>query len=408
MIQKVGSYQILGTLRAGTRPLYKAQAAGQKIVALKTIPANGVTPEERERFQREAQICAGLDHPNLLKVHDSGEADGILYQAMDLLEGSDLAQIFGEGRRLSWEEKLSIMEQVCAGLDYAHERKLVHRDIKPANIFLETSGNVRVLDFGMVRTSASNLTRAGSTLGTANYMSPEQIRGETCTTAADVFSSGIVFYQLASGQHPFSRKGSGLAQIVSAILFEAPAPLSKVAAGAPEGLEFVVNKALEKDPGKRWKDGGDFGKALALCRLTLRMQPRSETPAGVESPAKVSKPELKKTVLIERVKVMVPTPPPERPKSAEPPAPPAPLPAPPVVTPPRTPVKGDPAAAPIYCAACTAANPPGTLVCSECGTPLAAVAPPMPPPARIPWPAIVVISVLVLLLVVALVLLLRR
>jgi len=262
---------------------------------------------------------------------------------------------------------------------------------------------VRVLDFGMVRTSASNLTRAGSTLGTANYMSPEQIRGETCTTAADVFSSGIVFYQLASGRHPFSGASSGLAQIVSAILFEAPAPLSQAAPGAPEGLEFVVNKALEKDPGKRWKDGGDFGQALALCRLTLRMQPRSETPAGVDGPAKVSKPELKKTVLIERVKVVAPTPPPERPKSTEPPAPPAPPPA-----PPRNPVKGDPAAAPIYCAACTAANPPGTLVCSECGTPLAAVAPPMPPPARIPWPAIVVIGVLVLLLVVALILLLGR
>src|SRR5580658_3614276 len=158
MIQKIGSYQILGILRAGARPLYKAEAADKRIVALKTVPVNGVTPEERERFLREAQICAGLDHPNLMKVEDSGEADGILYQAMDLLEGSDLSNIFGENRLFSWEEKLSIMEQVCEGLDYAHQRSLVHRDIKPANIFLETSGHVRVLDFGMVKTSSSNLT----------------------------------------------------------------------------------------------------------------------------------------------------------------------------------------------------------------------------------------------------------
>jgi serine/threonine protein kinase len=162
MTQKVGSYQIVGTLRPGARPLYKAQAADQRLVALKTIPANGVTPMERERFLREAQICAGLDHPNLLKVHDSGEADGILYQAMDLLEGADLAKVFADGRQFSWEDKLSIMEQVCAGLDYAHKLNLVHRDIKPANIFLETTGNIRLLDFGMVRTSSSNLTQAGS------------------------------------------------------------------------------------------------------------------------------------------------------------------------------------------------------------------------------------------------------
>ena len=404
-MQKLGSYQIVGTVRAGARPLYKAQAADGRIVALKTIPANGVTPVERERFLREAQICAGLDHPNLLKVQDSGEADGILYQAMDLLEGSDLAKVFGEGRPFSWEEKLSIMEQVCAGLEYAHKLNLVHRDIKPANIFLENSGRVRILDFGMVKTSSSNLTQAGSTLGTVNYMAPEQIRGETCTAASDVFSCGIVFYQLSTGRHPFSKPGSGLAQIVSSIVFETPAPLGQIAPGAPEGLEFVVNKALHKDPAKRWKDGGDLYQALALCRLTLQMQPASPATGNAMSAVAAASPDLGKTVLMPRVKTPVPLPdPPVAAPASAPPQPahagsPAAVRKPPV-TPPVTKV---------YCAACTAANPLGALTCTGCGAPLTAVAPQLPPPAGIPWRTIAFLAAaLVLVLIVAMVLVLRR
>ncbi|MGA3043508.1 MAG: serine/threonine-protein kinase [Bryobacteraceae bacterium] len=400
MIQKLGAYRILGTVRAGARPLYKAQAADGRFVALKTVPVNGVTPEERERFLREAQICAGLDHPNLMKVHDSGEADGILYQAMDLLEGADLAKIFGEGRPFSWEEKLSIMDQVCAGLEYAHQRNLVHRDIKPANIFLETSGNVRILDFGMVKTGSSNLTQVGSTLGTVNYMAPEQIRGETCTAASDVFSCGIVFYQLSSGRHPFSKAGSGLAQIVSAIVFETPAPLSQVAAGAPEGLEFILTKALDKDHAKRWKDGGDFKQALALCRLTLKMQPATSNAPEAMRVAAAPSQDLGKTVLISRVQAPAPPRPP-----AAPPAAPPPPPAPPV----RPAAARQPPQSHVYCAACTTANPLGALTCSGCGAPLTAVAPQLPPPAAIPWRTIAFLAgALVLILILALVVLLRR
>src|SRR5438093_10175109 len=123
---------------------------------------------------------------------------------MDLLEGADLSRPLNEGRLFSWDEKLSIMEQVCEGLHYAHERKLTHRDIKPANLFLENSGRVRILDFGMARTESSNLTKIGLAVGTMLYMSPEQIRGESCTPAADVFAAGVVFYELATGKHPFA------------------------------------------------------------------------------------------------------------------------------------------------------------------------------------------------------------
>lgn len=109
----------------------------------------------RQRFNREAAICMELDHPNRVRVYDSGEADGFLYQAMDLLEGADLGKVLAERRPLSWEQKLSLMEQVCDGLTYAHARNLIHRDIKPSNLFLENSGRIRILDFGMARTQSS-------------------------------------------------------------------------------------------------------------------------------------------------------------------------------------------------------------------------------------------------------------
>jgi serine/threonine protein kinase len=397
MTEKVGSYRILGTLRAGSRPLYKAQAADGRTMALKTVAASGLTPEERERFLREAQISAGLDHPNLVKVQDSGEADGILYQAMDLLEGSDLAKVFGEGRLFSWEEKLSIMDQVCEGLEYAHKLNLVHRDIKPANIFLENSGHVRILDFGTVKTSSSNLTQMGFVLGTINYMAPEQIRGETCTAASDVFSCGIVFYQLASGQHPFSKPRMGLAQIVSAIVFETPAPLGQVAAGAPEGFEFIITKCLDKDPAKRWTDGGDLKEALALCRLTLKMRPASAlAPANHPRASVEESPDMDKTVVIRRDRTAAPLP-----RLADPP-PPKPAPPDPVTL-------RKPSVRQLYCAACTTANPLGALTCSGCGAPLGNARPQPPPPVETPWREIAILAaVLVLFLIVAIFLLLNR
>ena len=282
-MDKIGSYEILETLHLGSQPLYRAKAADGRIVAVKTTPVTGLTPEMRERFLREAETCRTLDHPNLVRVFESGEASGVLYQAMELLEGADLGKVFAEGRKFTWEEKLSIMEQVCDGLQYAHEHKLVHRDIKPANLFLENSGRVRVVDFGMVRVAESELTKVGSSVGTLNYMAPEQIRGERVTPATDVFSAGIVFFQLASGQHPFSRKDRSLVQVVSAIVFENPPSLSALCPDAPEGLEFILNKALEKDPAKRIQNAGDLKQAMALCRITMKLAPAPPQAVGAET-----------------------------------------------------------------------------------------------------------------------------
>ena len=156
----------------------------------------------------------------------------------------------------------------------------MHRDIKPANLFLENSGRVRVLDFGMVRVAESELTKVGSSLGTLNYMSPEQIRGERCTPATDVFSAGIVFFQLATGRHPFSTRDRSLGQVVSAIVFETPPKLSELAPDAPEGLEFILHRALEKDPARRLQNAGELKQAISLCRVAAQLSAATGSPGA--------------------------------------------------------------------------------------------------------------------------------
>jgi len=427
---KIGPYQILEALQSGPRPLYKVKAADGRVLALKSIAVEGLSAEMRERFTREAEICRALDHPNLVRVYDAGEADGVLYQVMDLLVGTDLSAALSSGRQFTWPEKLSIMEQVCDGLQFAHERNMVHRDIKPANIFLEDSGRVRLLDFGMARVAASELTRAGSTLGTLNYMSPEQIRGTRCTAAADVFSAGIVFYQLASGRHPFSSRERSLAQVVSAIVFEVPPKLSEICPDAPEGLEFLLNKAMEKAPEARFPSAGELRQAITLCRITLDLASAPPAPPAGAQPwsapagqsAEPVSPE--KTRMMERVatpkedqktvafrredflsrvgpKATSGVKPPDRPTpgttGVKPPS---------GVAPP-----GSGAAAPRYryCPSCTFANPLAAVVCGGCGLPLLSNPAPDKAAAGRPWSLYLAISIAVLLaLALVVVLLVKR
>jgi serine/threonine protein kinase len=392
-MDKIGTYQILEILHRGPQPLYKAKAKDGREVAIKAIPVAGLSAEMRERFMREAETARTLDHPNLVRVFETGESDGVLYQAMELLVGSDLTKVMGDGRKLTWEEKLSIMEQVCEGLHYAHEHKLVHRDIKPANLFLEDSGRVRVLDFGMVRVAESELTKVGSSLGTLNYMAPEQIRGERCTFSSDVFSTGIVFYQLVTGRHPFSTKDRSLAKVVSAIVFETPPRISDICPDAPEGLEFIHNKAMEKDPATRIQNAGDLKQALSLCRITMKLgishpdktttrapgtgafQPQGGAGHGAGAGAAPASEDPEKTRVMKREKPAPPVAPVARP---EPPKPEPPKPEPP-----------KPAANPgfRYCSICTTPNPPGATVCRGCGNPLGPAGPsePVIPQKPVQW-----------------------
>src|SRR3954453_19975238 len=139
-MDKIGSYQILEVLHRGPQPLFRVKAADGRVLALKAAPVAEATPEPRERFQREGETCRALQHRNLVRVIDTGQADGYLYHAMELLKGADLGKAMTDGWLFSWETKLGVMEQICDGLAHAHEQRLVHRDIKPANLFLEDSG----------------------------------------------------------------------------------------------------------------------------------------------------------------------------------------------------------------------------------------------------------------------------
>jgi serine/threonine protein kinase len=372
-MDKIGPYQIIETIHQGPQPLFKVKAADGRVLAVKAIPVDGLSAEARERFTREAETCRGLDHPNLTRVFEVGEANGMLYQAMELLEGADLGKVMGEGRPFTWDQKLSIMEQVSAGLEYAHARKLVHRDIKPANLFLENSGRVRVVDFGMVRVAESELTKAGSSLGTLNYMSPEQIRGERCTAASDAFSAGIVFFQLATGRHPFSARDRSLGQVVSAIVFEAPPKLSELCPDAPEGLEFILNRSLEKDPAKRLQNGGDLKQALTLCRTTLGLGLPAAPPANAPQDGEKTKamPSAAAAAMDEeKTKVMKRAAPAVAAQVVQPAAPPPPAPAPPPPKPKPAPLPLPGASQVRFCPMCTAQNAAGAAVCRKCGNPL--------------------------------------
>ena len=399
-METIGSYKIESTLVSGRRPIYLTTDKGGRKLIIKTAPLADLSPEEKTRFEREAEICKMLDHPNLLQVLDSGETEEMLYQVMEHLDGSDLSKVFASGRQFTWGEKLSIMEAVCDGLQFAHLRGLVHRDIKPANIFMTNSGGIRLIDFGMVRVASSELTRIGTTVGTLNYMAPEQIRAETCTAASDVFAVCIVFHQLCTGQHPFAVNKKTLPEILSATLFDEPAGWPPMDPPPPEGLPFVIKRALEKDPSKRWKDAGELRQALSLCRYTLEHGPSPNSQAipaeesAVEAPA-AEDPD--KTMVAAR--------------STTPISPPA---RPPEVPRPAAPQKTQPsnAAAPAppkssFCPSCAFPNKPGTSVCANCGRPIGAVradnAAPESSPSTKLWIAIgiLVVIVAVLLVIVA-------
>ena len=382
----IGPYKVISTVPGARRPMFLVSSKDGTRLLIKTAPLANLNPEERERFEREASICSTLDHPNLVRVVDSGQTPEFLYQVMPYLEGFDLNHIFGSGRQFTWEGKLSVMDGVCDGLAYAHNRKLVHRDIKPANLFLENNGTVRILDFGMVRMDSSNLTRVGAAVGTLNYMAPEQVRGEPCTAASDVFAVGIVFYQLCTGVHPFAGGKKSLPEILSAILFDAP-PAWTVT-GAPEGLEFVIRRAMEKDPAKRWRSASELRQALSLCRFTLENsgpenRAAAQTVSGASVEADPQTYDGEKTVVIRRTSpppvVAAPPPPPEPPPEVRQPSPPVP--------------KHDAR----VCTACTYSNSKYAINCARCNRPLHVPGPPVTPSTPI-WRNWVWVSIAVVVL----------
>jgi hypothetical protein len=268
---RIGKYELLEQLGSGSMgTVYRGRdTILDRPVAIKTIrTGDHVTDEARERFYREARVCARLSHPNIVFVNDLGEQDGTCFIAMELLSGSDFGQIIQNHEDISLAVKLNAMVQICEALAHAHREGVIHRDIKPSNLFLLEDGRAKVVDFGIARLSASQLTRTGAVLGTANYMSPEQLENAPCDGRSDLFSAAIVFFEFLTFHHPFQ---SNL--IPRRIKEDRPDSLLAQNPALPPELEAILRKAMSKDPADRFATGEDFAAALRDVKIPAPVAP---------------------------------------------------------------------------------------------------------------------------------------
>jgi serine/threonine protein kinase len=261
--RKLGKYQIMEEIgRGGMATVYKAlDAKLQRTVALKVLPEYfHHDPTLIERFKKEATHAAALVHPNIVTIHDVGESEGLLYFAMEYVEGQTLSELIHERGPLQVSEALAILKQVASALDYAHEQGYVHRDVKPTNILIDERGRAVLTDFGIVKAAdGTSLTRTGTLVGTPEYMSPEQVRGLEVDRRSDVYSLGVVAYEMLAGKAPF---GGDTASILHSHVYEQPSPLDEVSPKVPVGVAKVVGRALQKDPQERYHTASDLAEAL--------------------------------------------------------------------------------------------------------------------------------------------------
>jgi len=281
--EKIGRYKVLDRVgKGGMGVLYRGvDPVLDREVAIKVMLMDFSEDAEqmRPRFYREARASAKLQHPNIVTVFEFAEEDNTPFIVMEFLRGTSLAQRINSPVPLSLVEKINIAAQLCSALNYAHEQGVVHRDVKPANVFLLNDGSVKLLDFGIAKVTSSTLTREGDVLGSASYMSPEQVSGsEAVDGRSDIFSAGVLLYELLSGKKPFhSEQPTG---IIMKILHENPAPLDQLVPGLPAQLVAAVNKALAKKPADRYTTAGEFSKELQWIGKAL--QAMSEGPDSLD------------------------------------------------------------------------------------------------------------------------------
>jgi serine/threonine-protein kinase len=267
--KKLGRYEIRRELGRGTMGVvYEAQDPMlHRRIALKAIRlALSVPADVRERFEKrflsEARAVAVLSHPGIVVVHDVGtdEETATPYIAMEFLEGRTLEEVAADGKPLPWREALDITRRSAWALQHAHERGIVHRDIKPANIMVLPSGEPKIMDFGIARLPASELTAAGDLFGTPAYMSPEQASGEVVDARSDLFSLGCVLYQLLSGRKAFEADSVPL--ILLRVREETAAPPSRRVEGLPPEVDAIVARSMAKSPAQRYPDARSFAEDM--------------------------------------------------------------------------------------------------------------------------------------------------
>ena len=266
ILTKAGRYQVVSELGRGSMGIvYRGfDPVIGRTVAIKTMLIEGLPPSEfeeyKQRFQREAQSAGVLTHPNIVTVYDFGEDEGVLYLAMEFLEGKSIQELVEKHNVMPIETLLPMYEQICSALDHAHQHKIVHRDIKPANIMILESGLVKVTDFGIAKVMSMGMTQAGQILGTPNYMSPEQVKGRSVDGRSDIFSLGVILYELVTGEKPFG--GQNITTVIYKIINEDPIPPRQLDATISPGLSYVIQKSLAKNPDERYQTCRELAEDL--------------------------------------------------------------------------------------------------------------------------------------------------
>jgi serine/threonine-protein kinase len=274
---QIGNYKIVRQLGSGGMgTVYLGQDPElDRPVAIKVLRDQVHDPEVLERFFREARAAAALRHPNIITIYASGQHEFQPFMAMEFVDGESLAEVIRRRRPLTLSDKLSYIEQICAGVHFAHRAGIIHRDIKPANLMIDREGVVRILDFGIARVAGSGMTRDGALIGTLNYMSPEQMLGRPVDRRSDIFAVGAVAYELLCYHQAF--KGGLDDGLLQRLPHEDPPRLRDLYPGIPAELEGIVTRALQKKPDDRFADLAEMRAALVNLRRHLEAAASQET-----------------------------------------------------------------------------------------------------------------------------------
>ena len=276
-------YEILQLLgQGGMGAVYKAQDRElERFVALKVIrPELAVQPEILRRFKQELILARQVTHKNAIRIFDLGEADGIKFITMEFIEGQDLKSLLVKQGKLSREECVRIMVQICLALEVAHGEGVVHRDLKPQNIMLDKSGHIFVMDFGIARSTAMpGTTQTGTVLGTPEYMSPEQVMGEHVDARSDLFTLGVIFYELLTGDMPYKAETAQKAMFKRTR--ESPKPATQIDPTVPKYLSDVAEKCLQLDVSLRYQSARELCDELVAWRGDA-----SERSVGIDRPSR--------------------------------------------------------------------------------------------------------------------------